>query len=692
MSAELSVLSEPGRLEALRSTGLMDSPCEPSFDRLTRLASRLIRAPVALVSLVDPCRQFFKSAVGLPEPWASARETPLSHSFCQHVVASGRPLVVEDARGDPLLRENRAIVDLGVIAYLGIPLVTADGFVLGSFCAIDGVPRAWGADEVETMGDLAASVSTEIELRIDVGQRARIEEELRRERKFIEDVVEATPVILFLYAPDERRVVWSNGRAESTLGFPPDSPRSIGEREIVALLHPDDVARFEEDRRSLLRLEDGRVRESEYRLRHADGSWRWLQCRSVVSRRDDSGRPDRLLCALVDVTGRKNAEGLSRLLFEKSSDPHLIFDEVDGILDCNEATLRFLRCPDRSLILGRHPVTLSADFLTDGHRQVVDSVRIDATARREGHHRFDWTARRFDGEVVPCEVNLSPVEVGGRSLLLVVWHDLTQRKRIEGELRLAKEAAEAASRAKSEFLANMSHEIRTPMNGILGMTELAMDTPLSPLQREYLGLVKSSAESLLTVIDDILDFSKIEAGKLDLSPAPFDLRELVDDTLRILSFRAEGKGLRLDSRVEPGTPGVVVGDAGRLRQVLINLVGNAIKFTARGEVVVSVGPGGGAGDDEAEAVLGFAVADTGIGIPPAKLGAIFEPFEQADGSTTRKYGGTGLGLSISRRLVELMGGRIGVESEPGLGSTFRFTARLGRVVEGNSETSPDVRG
>jgi two-component system sensor histidine kinase/response regulator len=242
------------------------------------------------------------------------------------------------------------------------------------------------------------------------------------------------------------------------------------------------------------------------------------------------------------------------------------------------------------------------------------------------------------------------------------------------ELRGAREAAEAASLAKSEFLANMSHEIRTPMNGILGMTELALETPLSALQREYLGLVKSSADALLTVINDILDFSKIEAGKLDLERAPFALRESLEDTIWTLAQRAHAKELELACRIAPDVPDALIGDPGRLRQVLVNLVGNAIKFTERGEVVVSVEAGASIGD---EAELRFSVADTGIGIPEEKRRSIFEPFEQADGSTTRKYGGTGLGLSISSKLVGLMGGQIEVEGAVGGGSTFHFTARFG---------------
>ena len=251
------------------------------------------------------------------------------------------------------------------------------------------------------------------------------------------------------------------------------------------------------------------------------------------------------------------------------------------------------------------------------------------------------------------------------------------------ERKQAEEAARAASRAKGEFLANMSHEIRTPMNGILGMTELALGTTLSTSQREYLGVVASSAEALLTVINDILDFSKIEAGKLELDPTRFLVRDVVTDTLRSLSHRAHAKKLELACRIAPEVPNVLVGDAGRLRQILVNLIGNAIKFTERGEVVVTtelVEPAASTFGDPQSIRLRFVVSDTGIGIPSSKRAAIFVPFEQADGSTTRRYGGTGLGLSISAKLVDLMGGTITVEGNPGGGSLFGFEARFATDV------------
>jgi len=385
-------------------------------------------------------------------------------------------------------------------------------------------------------------------------------------------------------------------------------------------------------------------------------------------------RPDAELLALLATVGsqigqfaeRKRAEEELATLFETSRDL-LCVAGFDGYFRrLNPAWERTLGYTTEEL--------RARPFVAFVHPDDRESTLAEAVKVATGSSAvlFENRYRCKDGSYRWLSWNVTPLP--GEGLTYGTARDVTEQKRAAEDLHKAREAADAANRAKSDFLANMSHEIRTPMNAVIGMAELLLDTRLRSEQREYLVALKDSAESLLGLINDILDFSKIEAGKLELSPVEFDPRETLGDTLRTLGLRADQKGLELAGHVATDVPVRLVGDAPRLRQVIVNLVGNAIKFTERGEVVVEVEKRAASGN---EVTLGFLVADTGIGIPLDKQQLIFEAFAQADSSTTRQYGGSGLGLSISVQLVNMMGGSLTVESAPGRGSRFRFTARFG---------------
>lgn len=405
----------------------------------------------------------------------------------------------------------------------------------------------------------------------------------------------------------------------------------------------------------------------EYRLLTKSGEYRWFRARGQAIW-NDAGQPDRMAGSITDITEEHLLRERFRLAVEASPAALLMVDQNGTILMANSRSLTLFGYEDAELIGQSIEILVPTQFRSE-HPKHRERFFKDPRQRAMGAES-DLTAVRKDGTEFPVKVGLSPVATADGQAVICGVMDITDQVIALDAMRQAKEHAESASRAKSSFLANMSHEIRTPMNGIIGMVQLLSQTELRSVQRDYLTTVDESAHVLLRLLNDILDFSKIEAGKLELESTDFRLSECVARSTHLLLLRAAEKGLEIACRIAPEIPDYLRGDCGRLQQILVNLIGNAIKFTEVGEIVVNVNA-----DSISESLvhLQFSVSDTGIGIPPGKIEEIFHPFEQAESSTTRRFGGTGLGLAISKELVSMMEGKLWVESEFGRGSTFHFT-------------------
>jgi PAS domain S-box-containing protein len=531
-------------LSALKEADLLDTPAEEAFDRVARLARRFLQVPVAQVNLIDQSRQFSKSSVG-PGSWSGPRSVPLDRSYCTHVVTSGEPLRVEDARKHPRVRENGATPESEIVAYAAVPLTTAEGYTIGTLCAVDFEPRTWTDEDLQILSDLAETIMTEIRLRRDVRRRQQAEALLRSSNAELQAQL---------------------GRHTSEL-----TEAEAAERRVRTILESITDAFFA-----------------------VDEEWRF----TYVNRRAE------------DVFGQTREELLGRNLWE-------LF-----------------------------PASVDRQFYPQYQRAVAEQVPVS----------FEEYSPPTDRWVL---VHAYPYEGG----LAVYMRDVTARKKAEAALQGAKEEAERANRAKSEFLSRMSHELRTPMNAILGFAQLLELELEDEENRESVEQILRGGRHLLRLIDEVLDLAKIEAGRMTLSTEPVHARTLIDEALLLVRPIAAQRQVQLPGEIPKLCERHVLADQQRLKQVLLNLFSNAIKYNREGGRV------GVECAQVEEARLRITVSDTGQGIAPEKLARLFTPFDRlgADQSATE---GTGLGLSLSKALMEAMGGSIGVESVPGRGSRF----------------------
>ncbi len=809
---------EAGRLNALARYNVLDTERQASFDRLTELARRIMQTPIALISLVDDSRQWFKSCIGL-----DVRETPRELAFCTYTILSHEPLIVTDATKDCRFAHNPLVTGPPHIRfYLGAPLISSDGFRLGSLCTIDTKAREYPSErDILCLQDLAAQVVEQLETLRTTHQLMaahrnllKREEELQEQRREAFHLKNQVDLALeagemgtwewdessdFVYRssvtnrllgysdpecvgtradwldrihPADRpeilrkiracrdsgvelhadyRIVlpngtlrWLSGRARQRLNLSRQSVGLVGvcwditERKAAeqrllekqemergwsaasaagmfrtdangtmlfanercqqmfdkspedfqhwhSFIHPDDLPGLLEEWEKCVRHGSGF--HHEHRVVCVNSALRWIHMR-VVPLHTNGGDIAGFLGTLDDITAKKEAQqglaGLQQLLqLAVDTMPQRLFwkDRNSIYQGCNKAFASDLGLSEPSDVIGKSDFELAhpdyAEQFRAADRQIMTSGLANLDYEEEVTHR-NGSRCLIRSSNIPLRASDGTV-VG----ILATYDDVTEQRRKEEELLHARDAAESAARAKGQFLANMSHEIRTPLNGVLGMISLLLDSPLGGEQRKWTETAQASGEALLRLLNNVLDLSKAEAGKLDLESVPFDLFHTVEQCTELFEAEARSKGLALSVEFTQSTPPQVVGDGTRIRQILTNFIANAVKFTPRGEIKVHVSSKDVSHD---EMLLRLVVQDSGIGVPSTAEAHLFQPFSQADGSTTRRFGGTGLGLSIAKQLTELMCGSIGYRPNPTHGSTFWVELPIGKVREFAPET------
>ncbi len=646
---ETAALAELGR----EVSAMLDLPAV--LGRIAERAQDLIEVETSAVYLADEDGETFRATIALGKNADEilADTIRVGEGIIGDLAARGAAEVINDTSSDPRATTIPGTAEEEDERLMVAPLLARERVI--------GMMAVWRYGGLFTEEDLSFLIGLSQQAAIAIENAGLFEAQREAERQYRE-LVEELPLAVYRDLPDESAASeYISPRVEQLFGYPRE--RWSEPEFFASILHPED--RDETIAKHAAALARGDERWSfEYRLIAADGRTVFVRDDAWIVK-DEEGNPAHVQGFMIDVTDQALAHAEIRRqkqyfesLVEVSPVAIVVMDAEERVTGWNPAATELFGWSSEEAIGKQIDDLVLQEGAREEGREVTREAFETGRAQRIGRRS------RKDGALVDVEMMLVPLRVDGEHVgFYAIYHDIT-------ELQRAREEAEAATQAKSAFLATMSHEIRTPMNAVIGMTDLLLETELTGEQREFAEVVRSSGDALLHVIDDVLDYSKIEAGKLELEREPFDLRECVEGALEIVAPRASDKDIELGCLIDEDAPAGIVGDASRLRQVLLNLLSNAVKFTEKGEVVVHV---------DAEPArrgsyrLELAVRDTGIGIPPDRIGRLFTSFSQLDASTTRRYGGTGLGLAISKRLVELMGGTIWIDSEEGKGSTFHIS-------------------